>query len=102
MASSEAPTQKSAGSLTYRGSSSLPIVPTKKTWEQYLIVNLEVTDKFSKDPPLFEYTEEDENYKQLTLFDDYTEGQGVLISPYLILRMRVEKGELPRAGVRFD
>lgn len=52
-------------------------------------------------PPPFESTNEEGNHIYLNLFDDHPKVDGILITPSSILRMRVEKGELPWADLRF-
>lgn len=48
----------------------------------------ETTDKLLLSfPPPFKDTKEDENHQYLTLFDDNSEGEGVLITSHSILRM---------------
>lgn len=54
------------------------------------------------DLPPFEKNEEYENHNYIILFNDHPKGEGVLISPRSIQRMRVEKGELPGVDARFE
>lgn len=63
----------------------------------------EGTDKLPlSTPPPCEDTEDDKNHEYLSLFDKHTKGEGLLIAPRSILRMRVKKGELPWADLRFE
>lgn len=71
----------------------------EETWANCPIIKdslSESVDKFqlTASSP-FEDTEEDEIYSYLTLLDDYHMDEGMLIYPHSILRMRMEKGELP-------
>lgn len=52
-------------------------------------------------PPLFESIDEEDIF-YLSLFDDHSEDDGILINPWFIMRMRVKKGELPHADLRFE
>lgn len=45
--------------------------------------------------PPFEDNEKYEGHHYISLFDDHPKEEGVLISPESILRMRMERGELP-------
>lgn len=42
----------------------------------------------------FYSTNEDDNHRYQTLFDDHPKGAVVSASPHLLLRMRIEKGEV--------
>lgn len=55
-------------------------------------------------PPPFRSTDEEDNHHYLALFDDHLKGDahGILINPRSIPRMRVEKGELLYADLRFE
>lgn len=52
-------------------------------------------------PCLFESSKEEGNHHYLNLFDDHPKGDGILITPWSIPTMRIEKGELPWADLRF-
>lgn len=50
----------------------------------------------------FESIDEEDLQQCLTLFDDLLKRVGILASPRTLLRMRVEKVELPWSKLRFE
>lgn len=50
----------------------------------------------------FERTDEEDNHKCQTLFDNHPEEMGVLVSPCSLLRMRIAKGETLWSEMRFE
>lgn len=49
-----------------------------------------------------EEVEGDEDHHYITLFEDYPKGERVLIAPRSIMRMRVERKELPWTDIPFE
>lgn len=83
---------------------SLSVVSAKESWGLCLIAN----DQFKEAvvrltlsaPPPLESTDEEQHHHCLPLFDDHPREYGILINPWPILRMRIEKIDLPWADLR--
>lgn len=50
----------------------------------------------------FESMDEDKHHDYQTLFGDHPEGEGIIVDPRSILRMRIEKVEVPWSDLRFE
>lgn len=64
---------------------------------------LKVEDKLSLSAPRpIKRANEEDNHHYLMPFDDHPEEDGILTNPRSIMKMRVEKGELPWADLRIQ
>lgn len=50
----------------------------------------------------FKGMDKDDHHNYPTLFDDHLKGEGVLISPHPVLRMRIEKYKLLQSELIFE
>lgn len=95
--------------LTIPRTDVVPVPPERDTWSQHPSVNGDsfwdiVNKGFTEAGTPFEdgssaSTGESEGYR--TLFRDDAEGKGMVIPSRSILRMRVNKGEMPLSEIRF-
>lgn len=63
---------------------------------------MEGADKLQLSSPSFKSIDDVDYYHYLKLFDDHLDGDRILISPLSIVRMRVDKGELPCSDLRSE
>lgn len=95
--------QRRTSLLSYLGSLSLTVVPTKDFWARLPHCQRSLL----RDcwwPPIkhslsFKDMEEDKSHPYLSVFDDHLEREGVLLCAHFVLSMRVEKWELPRVDL---
>lgn len=96
---------KRSGLLTYPRASSLPMVPSREYWALCVVVKdqfWEIIDKHPLSASIpFKSTHEEDHHQYLTLFDDDSEGEEILISSSSFLRMRIENWELPWSDLMF-
>lgn len=100
------PVQKRIGLVTYPSTSNFPMAPSRDSWALYPVVKdhlWEMADKLPLSGSIsFESTDEEDYHHYLTMFIDHIETKRYLISPYTLLRMRIEKDELSLPELRFE
>lgn len=103
IASMTSPAQNTTDLLTYRESTSLPIIPRKESMSQFPFRKDHFYEEVNKLPlsglPTFESTDKKDNHHFLTLFDDHPEGDCILINCRPIRGMSFKKYELPWANL---
>lgn len=104
-------TKTKNGSVTLPGSNSVSVATGSQTWPRHSITeDVSGVDKNSVEArALFEFVDSDSTGAQTplayhvykTLFFGDKDGEGIMINPMSILRIRVEKAEVPENAIRF-
>lgn len=87
--------QKRSGLLTYSGTSSLLLVPSRESWSVCLVMKEQFWEMDDKLPLIdsIRFEIDKKGHRQyLSLFNGHPEGEGIHISLHSVLRMMIKKG----------